>query len=43
MNIFFQKCNRTFKIMNKTGKNHEQILFNLTKLIYTYASGHVNF
>ena len=24
-------------------KNHEHIFFNLTKLIYTHASGHVNF
>ena len=26
-----------------TEKNHEHIFFNLTKLIYTHASGHVNF
>ena len=27
----------------KSGKNHKQIFFSLTKLIYTHASGHVNF
>ena len=26
-----------------TEKNHKHIFFNLTKLIYTHASGHVNF
>ena len=26
-----------------TEKNHEHISFNLTKLKYTHASGHVNF
>ena len=26
-----------------TEKNHEHIFFNLTKLIYTHARGHVNF
>ena len=35
--------NISFRFLNKTGKNHEQILFSLTKLIYTQASGHVNF
>ena len=33
----------SFMFLNKTEKNHEQIFFNLTKLIYTHASGHVNF
>ena len=33
----------SFVFLNKTEKNHEQIFFNLTKLIYTHASGHVNF
>ena len=33
----------SFNFLNRTEKNHEHILFNLTKLRYTHASGHVNF
>ena len=33
----------SFRFLNKPKKNHEQILFNLTKFIYTHASGHVKF
>ena len=33
----------SFRFLNKTEKNHEQIFFSWTKLIYTQASGHVNF
>ena len=43
LNKTWRIMNISFRFLNKTGKNHEQILFSLTKLIYTQASGHVNF
>ena len=41
--INLEKSWKIFRFLIETEKNHEQILFNLTKLIYTHASGHVNF